>query len=241
MRRKIPHNDVTYDYENVIKEFITQLKERLGDCFVMAYLTGSYARGDATEHSDLDVFCIFKTINQEVLQTVGYCAQHTSVPYEVLEINSQCMSVQEYRSHVFEHWTEYAVTDLNGVLLYGEEIVAIEELREQIEISYRKALVDILMGIRHYICVDEPKEKLTYKKLKTYILKPLMFALRQERFCKTGEYPLSNQDLLNAYDNEYKILVEYFLNKDKLEQDIRLDHRAALMEMHRLVEQLLGI
>lgn len=67
-------------------------KNRLGETLLMVYLTESYARGDATEHSDLDVFCIFTEITQYVLETVGFCARNTSVAYDVLEINTQSLS-----------------------------------------------------------------------------------------------------------------------------------------------------
>lgn len=56
MRRVIPANKVNHDYEKVLSEFVSALKNRLGECLLMVYLTGSYARGDANDNSDLDVF-----------------------------------------------------------------------------------------------------------------------------------------------------------------------------------------
>ena len=76
MRRVIPANKVSHDYEKILSEFVSALKNRLGECLLMVYLTGSYARGDANDNSDLDVFCIFSTINQYVLETVGNCARN---------------------------------------------------------------------------------------------------------------------------------------------------------------------
>ena len=239
MRKNIPHNNVKHDYERVLREFVTQLKNKLGDCLVLVYLTGSYARGDATDRSDLDVFCIFNTIDQKVLETVGFCARNTSVPFEELEINTQSMSVQEYLSNTFDNWSEHALTELTGVLLYGKELVQVEDIKDKISDVYKKELVEVLMSIRHYICVDKPKEALTHERIKTYVLKPLMFALRQERFCKTGVYPLSIRDLRDSYDDENVVLVDYFLDKEKFEADIRLNHKSVLMELHQLVQQLI--
>lgn len=91
---------------------------------------------------------------------------------------------------------------------------------KKIQLSYKKNLANILMSIRHYICVDEPKELLTHKKISTYILKPLMFALRQERFCSTGVYPLSIESLLEFYQDDNRIMVEYFLNQERLRQSV---------------------
>ena len=99
MRRVIPANKVNHDYEKVLSEFVSALKNRLGEYLLMVYLTGSYARGDANDNSDLDVFCIFSTINQYVLENVGHCARNTSIPYDLLEINTQCLSVDENRKY----------------------------------------------------------------------------------------------------------------------------------------------
>ena len=191
MRTEIPQNNVTHDYKKVLDEFVSALKSKLAESLLMVYLTGSYARGDASDKSDLDVFCIFSNINQHILETVGFCARNTSIPYDVLEINTQSLSIDEYKSKIFVDWSEYEVSELNSVLLYGKQLVEINDMNEKIQVSYKKNLANILMSIRHYICVDEPKELLTHKKITTYILKPLMFALRQERFCATGVYPLS--------------------------------------------------
>ena len=239
MRRTIPLNSVSHDYEKVLKEFVSQLKSILGEALVMVYLTGSYARGDANDKSDLDIFCIFDNINRHVLETVGFCARNTSVAYEVLEINTQCMSVCEYKSIYFENWSEYAVTELNSVLLYGEELFHAKDIRDALEVSYKKSLAETIMGVRHYLCVDEPKEKLTHKKICTYILKPLMFALRQERFCITGIYPLSVNDLLNSYSDDNRILVEYFMDKEKFDRDISRDHKEVLIRIHNLIERMM--
>ena len=69
MRREIPFNNVKHDYICVLNEFISCLKDKLSDELVMVYLTGSYARGDATDSSDLDVFCIFRNINKHILES----------------------------------------------------------------------------------------------------------------------------------------------------------------------------
>ena len=131
MRRVIPANKVSHDYEKVLSEFVSALKNRSGERLLMVYLTGSYARGDANDNSDLDVFCIFSTIDQYVLETVGHCARNTSVPYDLLEINTQSLSVDEYKRKIFEDWSEYAVTELNGVLLYGEQLAEVENIKEK--------------------------------------------------------------------------------------------------------------
>lgn len=239
MRKVIPNNKVSYNYEKVLNEFVSELENRLGECLLMVYLTGSYARGDANDNSDLDVFCIFSTINQYVLETVGHCARSTSISYDILEINTQSLSLDEYKSKIFEDWSEYAVTELNSVLLYGKPLVDVSDINEKIQLSYKKNLANILMSIRHYICVDEPKELLTHKKISTYILKPLMYALRLERFCTTGIYPLSIENLLESYQDDNRNMVEYFINEEKFENDILTNHTEVLMFLHNKIQRLI--
>lgn len=239
MRSVIPNNKVSYDYEMVLNEFVSELENKLGKCLLMVYLTGSYARGDANDNSDLDVFCIFSNIDRHVLETVGQCARNTSISYDVLEINTQSLSVDEYKSKVFEEWSEYAVCELNSVLLYGEQIVEVNDVCEKLESSYKKNLANILMSVRHYLCVDEPKELLTHKKISTYILKPLMFALRQERFCATGIYPMSVNALLESYHDDNRKMVEYFINEEKFENDILTNHTDVLMFIHDRIKKLI--
>lgn len=106
MRTQIPKNNVCHHYETVLYEFISQLKTKQNDNVLSVYLSGSYARGDATDHSDLDVFCVFKVLNIQVLYDVGFSARHTSISYDNMEINSQCMSIDEFNNGIFENWSE---------------------------------------------------------------------------------------------------------------------------------------
>ena len=62
MRREIPYNRVTKDYNKALSEFVSEIIRDQKENVVSIYLTGSYARGDATDASDFDIFCIFKTL-----------------------------------------------------------------------------------------------------------------------------------------------------------------------------------
>ena len=240
MRTEILENDSGFDYEKIIGEVVDTLKEKQGGNLLSVYLAGSYARGEGGTNSDLDIFCIFGEINAGVLADVGFCARNNSVPYESVEINAQCMSLAEFKSDGFSAWSERSVRALDSVLLYGEDLCGVPD-KGEIDTVRKKYTVEIIMSIRHYIAVDEPKEKLTHEKIKTYILKPLMFALRLEIYCKKGIFPLSGKELLEACDcdNDKKFLVEYFYGKEKFDKDISENHKSVLEKIHLAVCSML--
>ena len=238
MRTEIPKNNSGFDYEKILGEFIDMLKEKQGGNLLSVYLSGSYARGDGGKNSDLDVFCIFGELSSGVLSDVGFCARNTSVSYESVEINSQCMSLAEFKSDEFNAWSERSVRALDSVLLYGKDLCGVPQ-KGDIEAIYKKYIAEIVMSIRHYISVDEPKEKLTHGKIKAYILKPLMFALRLEIYCKKDIFPLSEKELLEACDDDRKFLAEYFYDKEKFDKDISENHKGVFEKIHSAVCSML--
>lgn len=235
MRTTIPKNNVIFDYEKVINEFVSFLKEKQSDNLACVFLSGSFARGDANIGSDLDLFCLFNEFDGTVMTDVARATHSVSIPYDNLEINAQCLSVDEFCSDGFGDWGkgEYELRKIDSVLIYGEFPV-IYGAPTLCEIC-KKYASEILMSIRHYLCVDEPVEKLTHAKIKTFILKPLTFALRIERYINTGIYPLTAVDLISAYSDNRKILVEYYLNEQTFSIDVKNNHKSVLNFLHNTV------
>lgn len=240
MRTAIPHNDVQLDYEQLINDFIEQIVKKQTSNLVSVFITGSYSRGDANEASDMDIWCIFRHLESEVLYDVGEAVNGLDVPYSLLEFNPQCFSKSEFLSIDFSSWSELSVKRLDSVLLYGEDIIGGEIVMEDIHQIYKKYLVDILMSIRHFMSTNTRPEMLTYKKLKAHVLKPLMFSLRLERYFITGIYPLKNSDLMEAYNDETREAIIYFLNSEALENDIKTDYKETMRKIHDIVVQLIN-
>lgn len=241
MKKTIPNNNVGVDYIEVLECFIKLLRQKQKNNIISVFLTGSYARGDATDSSDLDVWCIFNYLDSKVLYDVGISANTLPVSYDKLEVNSQCFSMEEIKSNYFCNWIEEPVKVLDAVLLYGEDLFKNNVSVNELKLIYKRYLVDVLMGIRHYIAVDEPKEKLTYYKIRTYILKPLMFPLRLERYCVLGYYPNTNSELLESYKGKMHDVVEYFLDEGKFNIDINSNHREVLSKMYDSVLELINV
>lgn len=241
MRTEIPDNNVSIDYKNILDNFITSLVNKQKNNLISVYMNGSYARGDATDLSDLDIFCIFAHLDNNVLNDVGDTTRNTTILFGKFEINSQCFSLNEIEDPSFINWREKSVRILDSVLLYGEDLFGNEVSVDELESIYKRYLVDVLMSIRHYICVDKAKENLTYHKLKTYILKPLMFPLRMEHYLLTGYFPLTIDDLYNACVDNKRLSIEYFRNQEKLDNDIKTNHKLVLEKMQSLVLSMLNM
>ncbi len=236
---QLPKNQVSFHVERILNDFILSLIQKQSLNLKSVFITGSYARGDATDVSDIDLWCIFQQVDLNVLSDVGWCVRNITEQQPSLEINPQCLSVNEFESVYFADWTEKAVKVLDSVLLYGDDLIGNNVSKAYVELIYKKYLADVLLSIRHYLSVDEPVEKLTCQKIQRYILKPLMFPLRLERWCTSGNYPFFIIDLKNAYCNPVGEIINYFMHPEELERDLLRDHRDVLHKMHTIVSQLL--
>lgn len=239
MRRGIPNNHTNIDYENLTQCYVQHLYKKQGDNVKSIILTGSYARGDAFDSSDLDIWSIFKVLDINILREVGEITRNLPVNYKKCEVNTQCLTINEFNSGYFSHFLAKPIIYYEGILLYGEDVCR-SISKSEITETYKRILAETLLSVRHYISVDEQKEKLTYPKLKTYILKPLLFALRLERQNSIGVYPLSTYDLLLSYkNNDCEILLQWFRDKEKLMDNINKDHNYVLERMNNIIVMLL--
>lgn len=261
MKRQIPFNKVPIDYTSLLEDLVNAWVKDQGDNIISIFIIGSYARGEATAASDIDIWVILKHLDFEVLNALGTTSKRLSMLYQNIRINPQCFSLYEATQRHFEHWIEGPVKILDAAIIYGEDLFCGDVNIEVIKSIYKKYLVDIIMGIRHYIAEDAPMEKLTHNRLNVNILKPLLFSLRMERYCKTGQYPVSNKELIESYATTKCIpesdhvsnreadpdmggqdiveLIEYSLYHEKLTLSIATDHKAVLKKMHDAVMGLL--
>lgn len=238
MRTSMPKNNVNKDYKSIIDEYVRVLVEKFGRDIISIYIEGSYAKGEANDDSDFDIFIIINNINLNKLNGVGLITSEISQKYGNAKINPQCMGLEEFDSELFDNWSMKSIIALNSVLLYGKDLSNKNVTAKDLEMYYKKSLVEILMGIRHYININKPAEKLSYKNFKAFILKPLSYIMRVERFCNIGKYPLTNKELMESCENKYRIIVEYFINEQKFIDDITKDKNAVLFSIHSLVEKL---
>jgi predicted nucleotidyltransferase len=156
-------------------------------------LAGSYARGEAREESDLDLWCVFSALEPRHLQAIGQVVLKVGETHR-LEINPQCVTESEFR-RFRSFGTVLAV--LEGRPLFGNMAAGTPPTNEVLS-ACESLLGEAILSCRHYICVAEPWEKLAGGKLRRWVLKPLSFGLRLERYLSTGAFPITAQDLLQV-------------------------------------------
>jgi len=238
MKKDIPYNSISIDYKNLLDIFVKKIHKIENNNLISVFLTGSFARGEATENSDLDVWCVFNKLDVGILTKIGDISRNLPVSYSKLEINPQCLTIDEFNSGYFSKFLAYPIIFLESILLFGDNIATKPLQDDNVEKMYKEFLAEILLSIRHYISVNEPVEKLTYQKIKIWVLKPLMFALRLERYLHKKQYPLTINDLASSYDVP-PISILYFMNKEKWDNDIINCKNETLYSLHEDVIKLL--
>lgn len=238
MRKQVPNNHVNVPYQEILRSIVDILKSQMSENIQSIFITGSYARGDAKEGSDIDLWLVMTDTNFDNLNQVGTLLKPLMDTHKVV-INPQCLDIKELENPNFDIWVEKPVKILDGVLLDGHDFFDGPVNLDHLARIYKRYLTDIIMGIRHYVTVNKDKEKLTYKRLETYLLKPLLFPLRMERYHKTGTYPIAKEDLLEAYEGEIKRIIMYSMKPNILEEHIEKDHKTFFKKMYRALYPLL--
>ncbi len=238
MKNNLPHNSISKNYTELLEIFIEKIKILETNNLVSVFLTGSFARGEANENSDLDIWCIFNHIKYSTLKNVGTITQTLPVSYNEIELNTQCLTLDEFNSKYFSKFIAYPIIYLEAVLLYGSDIAMKRPQNDDIIKTYKEIISEVLLSIRHYISVNEPAEKLTHQKIRMWVLKPLMFALRLERFCLTEHYPMTISDLQKSYSS-VPMSVKYFTDKELWANDIINNHDNTLSLLCKELENLM--
>jgi predicted nucleotidyltransferase len=239
MRTELPNNQVNIDYRLIIQEYVNALVKELKDEIISIYIEGSYAKGDAKDTSDFDIFIIIDNLTICKLKILGKHTKTISEKYNGVKVNPQCIGLQEFEQAEFENWSMKSIIALNSVLLYGQDMSAQVTDKKYLTEYYRKNMVELLMGIRHYISLDKPSERITYSNVYAFILKPLLYNMRVERYCKTGKYPQSYKDLRAAYLDECTLFVDYSLEPEKFIKDIQDKKDDTLEKMHTLITKMI--
>jgi predicted nucleotidyltransferase len=227
------------DAEKLLQLFVNQATDTFGSTLKSITLVGSYAREEATPSSDIDLYCIFDKLSGEDLASMGRIVRSLPIPYEKLELNTQCLTVDEFANQGFEqHFVKRPVLYFEGKVLYGTSFAAKPSATE-IKSFICELLANSIMSTRHYLTVLESKEKLATGKLRVWSLKPFIAALRLERYLACGTYPLTYTDLLRLSEGTPpSVAVRWMKEPETFNSAILDDSNAVLIQLLDLSTEL---
>lgn len=176
-----------------VERYVEGAGELFGDNLLSIVMVGSFARGDETSASDVDLFVLVHSVDSDLLRKSGELVR--GIPARN-ELNPAFVSLSELRAH--PDWFELHKVLHDGVVLLGRLPDDISSTESELTVAKRIAR-EVLMSSRHYLAVGEPAENFTGGKLWAWNLKPLSFALRYYHFHKTGNYIRKLTDLTREY------------------------------------------
>ena len=180
------------------RAFKSKALERFGPRLKCLILTGSYARGDSREDSDIDLWLIFDEVRIDDLREIGNIVTNLAAgPGTSPEINAQCATFDELKTRAFTEQFSPVQLHCGGIILHGK-LDLLKPTKEELLTECGRIASFVLMGARHYISVQESEASLQQGRLQKWILNPLMWALRYEILANTNVYPRTLDDLLLA-------------------------------------------
>ncbi|MBP1989551.1 nucleotidyltransferase domain-containing protein [Paenibacillus eucommiae] len=219
------------DAEKLLTQFVNQMTATFGNNIKSITLCGSYVRGDNTEDSDMDVYCLFENLSSWELIATGKIVRNLPSLYSKFELNLQCLTLDEYTRQGFGRAFVTPIKYFESKVLYGEDF-GTKPSKEEFIPLFENIISEVIMSIRHYITAQEPVENLVDGRLKGWVLKPLCVALRIERYIIIDNYPRNFNEILHLSSGLPQTkAVEWILDNEKINQDITLAPTEVLLFM----------
>jgi len=177
------------------------------DKIAAVVLTGSYAKGDFTDKSDIDIWVIFNELQLSDLKEIAsFINKNAGFP----EINAQCITTNELLAKPLRKCFSPVQIYVDGIVLHGK-LPEYQPYNSEIR-NYALAIaVEVFMSARHYITTGESEESLASGRLLKWVIKPLTWVLRYNILLNGSDFPRDMDNLLknSKYENEIKIINAY--------------------------------
>jgi predicted nucleotidyltransferase len=190
-----------------IDQFRNSCIKIFGDEIAAVVLTGSYAKGDFTPKSDIDIWVIFNELKLSILKEIASIIRKNS---GLPEINAQCITTNELLTESFRKCFSPVQIYVDGIVLYGR-LPEYQPYNSEIK-NYALAIaVEVFMGARHYITTGESEESLASGRLVKWVIKPLTWVFRYNILLSGSDFPRNMDNLLknSKNENEIKIINAY--------------------------------
>jgi predicted nucleotidyltransferase len=226
------------DSDAFIELFTETVKTTFGNNLQSIVLFGSYARGEEKPGSDFDVYCLFKTINEQLLKKMGHLARSFFSAHEKPISYPICITVNDYYHRGFDDTFGDPIKYFEGRVLYGESFVP-KPSRERVAQMAEDILRGAVINLRYHISAGTSVSELANGALRSEVLKPLIVALRLEQYLSKKKYPLHTNELLMAvYELPEKQAVEWFITDGEFRKQIFDDAKTVLHQLSQMIDNV---
>ncbi len=183
-----------------MNDFLNILNKTFSDRVWFVGLQGSYARGEATETSDIDIVVILDELSYADIQT--YNAMLDALPHRELICGflSGKKEISNWEpSDLFQFY--YDTKPIKGSL---DELLSVID-DKAVSRAVRTGACNIYHGCVHNMLYEKSEEILRG------LYKSASFVLQAVCFKETGKYISRQTDLLDAVSSDERIIVETFL------------------------------
>lgn len=195
----------------MLNDRIISVKNKIIDLFgnkiVAIVLTGSYAKGDYTPKSDIDIWIIFDNLQIKDLKQVS---DYLNLNQEISEVNLQCVTGKELINNPFRKRFNPVQIYIDGIILYGK-LPPYIPYNSEIRNFALSIAAEVLLSSRHYITTNESEDSLAAGKLLKWVIKPLSWVFRYNVLLRCSIYPRNFEYLIkHTVDNEDRIIIEKY-------------------------------
>ncbi len=159
-------------------------------------LTGSFAKNDFTEKSDIDIWLVLNSVSEIELNAIAeYCKSSGNT-----KLNVQCVSSGELLNKPFKKAFSPVQLYIDGITKYGA-LPAYIPYNSEVRTYAAAIAAEVMMSSRHYITTGENEASLAAGRLLKWVLKPLSWVYRYKIYLKDSAYPRSFNELYSSLDN----------------------------------------
>ena len=184
-----------------MNDFLEKLNCKFENRVWFVGLQGSYARGEATETSDIDIVVILDELSAADIQT--YNALLDTLSYRELIcgfLSGKKEIINWEPSDLFQFCHD--TTPIKGSL---DEVLAVVE-ESDVNRAIRTGVCNIFHGCVHNMLHEKSEDVLRE------LYKSASFVVQAIAFRQTGNYISLQKDLLRVISSDERVIVENFLN-----------------------------
>lgn len=187
-----------------MENFIKALDEAFADRVWFVGLQGSYARGEATESSDIDTVVILDELTAADIEK--YNSMLDSLPYRelicgFLSGKAELLSWEPSDLFQFYYDTKPIKGSLDGLLSFIDDTA--------VSRAVKTGVCNIYHGCVHNMLYEKSEDALRG------LYKSASFVIQAVCFRESGKYISRQKDLLDAVSDDDRIIIEIFMKLKK--------------------------